>query len=127
MAENSIVDTYIKRITKQTKKLCTYQPEFDITIRNFAELLAERERVYQKYLSEGAAAVIVHRSDRGSENTVKNPLLLTWLDLTAEARKFAGELGLTPKALRTLSDIKIQPPTKENPFEEVLNRIENNL
>ena len=124
MPDKRTINRYISKITDQTKALRTYQPEFNTIIQNFAELLSERDRVLKQYMDEGSRPVITHRSDRGAVNTVKNPLLLMWLDLTAEARKYANELGLTPKALRTLSDVKIQPPKAETPLEKVLREIE---
>ena len=119
------VDECTALITQQCQSLRTYQPEFGITIRNFAELLAERDCIYEKFLAEGGSAVTIHRSDRGSINHVKNPLLLIWLDLTAEARKYAGELGLTARSLRTLSDAKIPPPKKESELSRIIRELEN--
>lgn len=125
MRKNAAVKRYHTQIVQQLEALHIYKEEFGLIINVYAETLAERDRVYQQYLEEGAMAVIERVSDRGARNSGKNPLLQTWQDLSELCRKLSNELGLSPASLKRLSDQKIQPPRQASPLEKVLISLEN--
>lgn len=124
MRGNAAVKRYRQQIVKQLEQLHIYKDEFLLIVNVYAETLAERDRVYKQYVDEGSQPVIEKTSDRGAKNTGKNPLLQTWCDLSELCRKLSNELGLTPAALKRLSDQKIQPPKQQSPLEKVIERLE---
>ena len=124
MRENAAVKRYRQQIVKQLEALHIYKPEFSLTINVYAETLAERDRIYKQYVDEGAQPVIEKVSDRGARNTGKNPLLQAWTDLSELCRKLSNELGLSPAALKRLSDQKVTPPKQQSPLEKVIEEFE---
>lgn len=124
MHENNAIKAYKSEIIRQLEALNIYKAEFSLIINVYAETLAERDRIYKQYVDEGAQPVIEKVSDRGARNTGKNPLLQAWTDLSELCRKLSNELGLSPAALKRLSDQKIQPPRQRSPLEKVIEELE---
>jgi len=124
MHENKAIKAYKEEIVSQLEALHIFKPEFSLIINVYAETLAERDRIYKQYVDEGAQPVIEKVSDRGARNTGKNPLLQAWTDLSELCRKLSNELGLSPAALKRLSDQKIQPPKQQTPLEKVIEKWE---
>lgn len=124
MHENKSIKAYKSAIISQLETLHVYKAEFDLIISVFAQVLAERDAVYAQYIAEGAQPVIEKVSDRGARNTGKNPLLQAWTDLSELCRKLSNELGLSPAALKRLSDQKVTPPKQQSPLEKVIEKLE---
>lgn len=91
-----------KTITKQIKVDRDYIRAFDTTLSILAEILEERDRVYEAYVEDGARPVVIFTTDRGAENLKPNPLLRQWQDLNVTALQYLRDLGLTPAGLRKL-------------------------
>lgn len=127
MHENNAIKAYKEEIVSQLEALNIYKSEFSLIINVYAETLAERDRIYKQYVDEGAQPVIEKVSDRGARNTGKNPLLQAWTDLSELCRKLSNELGLSPAALKRLSDQKVTPPKQQSPLEKVIEKWENNM
>lgn len=93
---------------KKIKEACigvgTYRKEFEPIINTLADILENRDRVYEQFLSSGGNAVIKHTNKGGRTNLVKNPLLVSWAELNTQALTFWRDLGLTPSGYRKLSD-----------------------
>lgn len=124
MHENKAIKAYKEEIVSQLEALNIYKSEFSLIINVYAETLAERDRIYKQYVDEGAQPVIEKVSDRGARNTGKNPLLQAWTDLSELCRKLSNELGLSPAALKRLSDQKVTPPKQQSPLEKVIEKWE---
>lgn len=124
MHENNAIKAYKSEIIRQLEALNIYKSEFSLIINVYAETLAERDRIYMQYVDEGAQPVIEKVSDRGARNTGKNPLLQAWTDLSELCRKLSNELGLSPAALKRLSDQKVTPPKQQSPLEKVIEKFE---
>lgn len=99
---------WVTLLKKQTKGIGTYRKEFDQVIKDAANILEQRDAVYTQYMEEGAHPVIKKTSDRGAENTAKNPLLSTWEDLNKTALSFYRDLGLTPAGLKRLTAVVVE-------------------
>ena len=112
-----------KKWEKMIKKHCemaeTMRDEFVPVIHSLAVILEERDRAYEQYVAEGAQPVIIRTSDRGAENPAKNPLLVTWMDLNAQALTYWRDLGLTPAGLKRINENGLTKK-KKNPLVEAL-------
>lgn len=95
-------DEWKKIIEKQISSNESYLASFQTTIIILAEMLEERDRVYQAYLDTGAEPVITFTSDRGAENPKQNPLLRQWQEINTTALAYLRDLGITPAGLRKL-------------------------
>lgn len=97
-----------KKWKSKVKKACenigTYSSEFDPVIRTLANLMESRDRVYEQFISSGGNPVISYTNKGGATNLVKNPLMVSWLDIDAMALTYWRELGLTPQGYKKLSD-----------------------
>lgn len=124
MSDTNAVQKYIDIITEQLEALQTYRPQFETVIRLTAELLAERDKVYEQYEAEGQQPVITKTSDRGAQNTTENPLLRTWRDLTENCRKNLSELGLSPRSLKALTEQKAAPPKQESSLMKIIKQFD---
>ena len=95
-------DEWKKIIEEQISSNKNYLASFQTTIIILAEMLEERDRVYQAYLESGAEPVITFTSDRGAENPKQNPLLRQWQEINTTALAYLRDLGITPAGLRKL-------------------------
>ena len=96
------------KIKKATVTVGTYQPSFDDVINTLADLLAERDRVYEQYIKDGAQPLVEVISDRGASNMRNNPLLVTWRDMNRDALQYWRDLGLTPAGLKKINEDSMQ-------------------
>lgn len=90
------------RIISATKAVGTYRDAFLPMIDTLANILAERDKIYQEYVETGAKPVVEHTNKNGSTNMTKNPLLVSWGDMNTSALSYWRDLGLTPAGLKKL-------------------------
>ena len=112
-----------KKIKKATETVGTYQESFDEVINTLADLLAERDRVYDKYIEEGAEPLVLVTSDRGKENMRDNPLLTTWRSINRDVLQYWRDLGLTPAGLKKIMDDSMKQP-EASALDKVLEKLE---
>lgn len=93
-----------RKILEQMQAVSTYRESFLPSVNALAEILAQREQAYKDFLSSGEGAVVTRISDRGSENTAKNPRLQVWIDLNNQALAYWRDLGLTPAGLKKIDE-----------------------
>ena len=91
-------------IKQATIDIGTYKDAFNPVINALAKVLAQRDAVYERFIREGAMAVVERVSDRGAVNSAKNPLLVIWDNLNSTALSYWRELGLTPAGLKRIKD-----------------------
>lgn len=104
--------SYELSIKRKLKKLGTYRPEHAEIIRRTAELYVQAEKLEEQYKKSGGNAVITHTNKHGEKNLVKNPLLAARNDVYSQLLAHERELGLTPAALRKLTDGVGKKPKK---------------
>lgn len=101
-----------REIIKKCTSVGTFRSDFLPVINTLADILEERDRVRRQYIDEGSQPVIIKVSDRGAQNTAKNPLLQMWEDLNRDALAYWRELGLTPAGLKALDKEAMKPKQK---------------
>ena len=92
------------KIKAACESMGTYRKEYEPTILALADILESRDKVYRQFVSSGANPVISYTNKGGATNLTKNPLMVSWLDLNAQALVYWRELGLTPAGYKKLSD-----------------------
>ena len=105
-------EDWIERITGELKALNTYKPAYDTVIGSLADILAERDNVYQMYQRSGGQPIVKRTSDRGAVNLAKNPALVMWNELNTQALSYWRELGMTPSGYKKLNATVIESPTR---------------
>lgn len=109
-----------KTIVKCMKTAGTYQKQYDSAINSLADILEQRDRVYEQFVEEGSQATVIKISDRGAENSVKNPLLAIWMELNRDALAYWRELGLTPGGLKKINESAVKAIKNVTALEKAL-------
>lgn len=100
------------RIRQQLRALGTTEPAYDSVIAALADVLEQRDLVYEQYTESGSQPVREYTNKGGATNLTKNPLLTLWDDLNKTALAYWRELGLTPSSYRKITG---EGPKKEKP------------
>lgn len=90
-------------IKKQLSGLGQQEKAYDSVVATLADILEQRDIVYEKYQSEGCQPVREYTNKGGATNTTKNPLLVLWDDLNKSALAYWRELGLTPSSYKKMT------------------------
>lgn len=109
------------RIKKACIEAGTYKPYFDEMIISLAAVLEKRDEAEIGYVDSGNAPVVEHTNQGGATNLVKNPYLIVWMDLNAQALSYWRDLGLTPAGLKKLGENTLT--VKTSALEEALSKI----
>lgn len=92
-----------KLIKKQLSRLGQTEEAYHSVISTLADILEQRDSVYQEYVDGGCEAVREYTNKGGNTNLTKNPLLVLWDDLNKSALAYWRELGLTPSSYKKLT------------------------
>lgn len=91
------------RIAASLKQISVDPKQYQAVIDTLADILEQRDACLERYVSDGAVPVMEYTNKGGATNTVKNPLLILWTDLNAQALAYWRELGLTPSAYKKMT------------------------
>ena len=111
---------WIRKIKAACRKAGTYQPQFRYVIETLAQIMEDRDKVHEQYLSSGAHPTIIHTNKAKEQNIVKNPMLVMELDLNAQALAYWRDLGLTPAGLKKLNADVVKDKTASDGLEKLL-------
>lgn len=101
------------RIKKACIEAETYKPYFDFVIDELAGILARRDAAQEAY-DEDPQPVVAYTNKNGSENMVKNPVLVLIDDMTRSALAYWRDLGLTPAGLRKINERTFREKDKDS-------------
>ncbi len=110
-------------IEDHTKAAKTYQHFFKPTIDTLADILEQRDLVYEEFIESGGEAVVEFVSDRGAVNLKRNPRLQVWEELNTQALSFWRDLGLTPAGLKKINESVLKDDNKSSSLEEALKKL----
>ena len=97
-------------IKRQLSALGQTEKAYDSVISTLADILEQRDAVYQEYIDAGCEPVREYTNKGGATNLTKNPLLVLWDDLNKSALAYWRELGLTPSGYKKMTS---DAPKKE--------------
>ena len=90
-------------IKKQLEWLGQTETAYDSVVSTLADILEQRDVVYQQYIDGGCEPVREYTNKGGATNLTKNPLLVLWDDLNKSALAYWRELGLTPSSYKKMT------------------------
>lgn len=105
-----------RKITKSMMDNDTYDDSYIPVIETLSEILDRRDSVVKQFKDEGSQYVIVKTSDRGAQNTAKNPLLGIIQECEKDALSYWTALGLTPQSMKRLISEKKEEEVKKSPL-----------
>ena len=111
---------WMRKIKAACKKAGTYQPQFTYIIETLAQIMENRDKVHQQYVSTGSHPTIIHTNKAKEQNVVKNPMLVMELDLNAQALAYWRDLGLTPAGLKKLNAEVVKDKQAGGNLEKIL-------
>ena len=111
---------WMRKIKAACKKAGTYQPQFTYIIETLAQIMENRDKVHQQYVSTGSHPTIIHTNKAKEQNVVKNPMLVMELDLNAQALAYWRDLGLTPAGLKKLNAEAVKDKQAGGNLEKIL-------
>lgn len=114
-----------QEIKKCLQEAGTYDVAFKLPIEILAGVLEKRDRIEEINLEVyDGEPVIVFADKDGQMQIKKNPCLTEWNSLNDMAMKHWRELGLTPKAQKTITEGKVKTQAKKSKLERVLDELE---
>lgn len=111
---------WMRKIKAACKKAGTYQPQFTYIIETLAQIMEDRDKVHEQYVSTGSHPTIIHTNKAKEQNVVKNPMLVMELDLNAQALAYWRDLGLTPAGLKKLNAEVVKDQKSAGGLEKLL-------
>ena len=90
-------------IKKQLSRLGQTEEAYHSVVSTLADILEQRDSVYQEYVDGGCEAVREYTNKGGNTNLTKNPLLVLWDDLNKTALAYWRELGMTPSSYKKMT------------------------
>ena len=90
-------------IKRQLSALGQTEKAYDSVISTVADILEQRDAVYQEYIDTGCEPVREYTNKGGNTNLTKNPLLVLWDDHNKTALAYWRELGLTPSSYKKMT------------------------
>ena len=91
------------RINQQLSALGQTEKAYDSVVSTLADILEQRDAVYQDYIDGGCEPVREYTNKGGATNLTKNPLLVLWDDLNKSALAYWRELGMTPSSYKKMT------------------------
>lgn len=98
-------EEWIESIRNDCETAGTYRLQFENVIRTLAEIMVKRDEVMAAYDGE---PIVMHTNSHCKTNRAKNPALMLWADLNAQALQYWKELGLTPMSFKKMGVASIE-------------------
>lgn len=109
-----------KRIKEAMAENGLDKPQFSLIVETLADILEQRDLIFEEYKKSGGQACIVKTSDRGAKNVAKNPYLSMWLDFNSAAVAYWRECALSPAALRKISVEALSGTDNSTSFDKLI-------
>lgn len=108
--EEKEINKIIKATTKDMEAIGTYRPEFNATIRTYAEMRQQYKKLTNEFYEGGCNITEEYTNKAGFTNIRKTALYLALETLRKDIVNHENILGLTPAGLKK---IKSDPPKKK--------------
>lgn len=111
-----------RQIVDRMTALGVYKVQYMAAIDRLAALYVQMDELIAEYKESGGAPVVEHTNKAGATNAAMSPYLATLLQIQTQALAHERELGLTPAALRKLTD-GVEQKQKKSPLEMALEKL----
>ena len=97
-----------KELTKKTKQIGTYRPEFETTIVILADILTRRDLAMEQWISEGSLPTV----ELTNKATATHPALKLAMDCESAVLPYLKEMGLTASSYKRIKGDTSDAPTE---------------
>lgn len=112
-----------ERVIKEAcQEAGTYQPFFDLIIKELAGIMDTKDAALEIYEKSGGSPVVKYTNKGGFTNLRKNPALAVIQECNQQALAYWRDLGLTPSGFKKL-DGMVNKQTEKDAFSELLGGI----
>lgn len=101
------------------RNLGTYRPEFETSVRRYAELRVQYDILNDQWYESGCAITEEYTNKAGATNQRKTTLYLTLENIRKELIELENLFGLTPKGLKAIKSKGLEEQ-KQSLLEKVL-------
>ncbi len=101
------------------RSLGTYRPEFETSVRRYAELRVQYDILNDQWYENGCAITEEYTNKAGATNQRKTTLYLTLENIRKELIELENLFGLTPKGLKAIKSKGLEEQ-KQSLLEKVL-------
>lgn len=113
---------FYQSVHQKCRRLGIWHPEFEVPARRLAKIYVRIADVESRIEADSFEPVVEHTNKSGATNMVKNPLLSQIDALYDQALVYERELGLTPAALKRITDSAAAEKPKDR-FSEILKSV----
>lgn len=94
----------IKNIIEDMQAVNTYKPQFNPTIRVYAETQQQYNTLYKEFIISGGKIMEEYTNNSGFTNERKTAIYLSIETLRKDLVNYQNVLGLTPSGLKKIND-----------------------
>jgi phage terminase small subunit len=102
--EQKEVNKIIKNTIKEMQEVNTYKPQFDATVKIYAETQQIYNRAYKDFIISGGRMMEEYTNNSGFTNIRKTATYLAIENLRSDLVNYRSILGLTPLGLKKIND-----------------------
>lgn len=126
--EEKKINEQIKKIIEQTvtdlKAIGVYRPEFDSTIKAYAQMRQQYDTLMKEFYSTGCKITEEYTNKAGATNIRKTALYLAIETLRKDIVNHENILGLTPLALKKITKNSGNNNKKESKLGQALKKLD---
>lgn len=104
------------------KKIGTFKPEFEVSVRRYAELRIQYEILQDKWYEEGCKITEEYTNKSGATNIRKTALYLALESLRKDLLEMENIFGLTPKGLKLIKNKGLEAK-KDSALDKALGKL----
>lgn len=113
------INKLCNKTIENMRNLGTYRPEFETSVRRYAELRVQYDILNDQWYESGCAITEEYTNKAGATNQRKTTLYLTLENIRKELIELENLFGLTPKGLKAIKSKGLEEQ-KQSLLEKVL-------
>lgn len=119
--EQKEVNKIIKNTIKEMQEVNTYKPQFNATIKIYAENQQMYNQAYKDFIISGGKMTEEYTNNAGSTNIRKTATYMAIETLRNDLMNYRSMLGLTPLGLKKIND-EMKAKKKTSKLTQAVNR-----
>jgi hypothetical protein len=123
-AKEKQIRKIIKQVIEDMKVVGTYRPQFDRTVRTYAEMSYDYKILLRQFENSGDQFVDEYTNKSGATNAMTTAIYSEIKTIRKEMVTYESILGLTPAGLKRINKEMDQSKKKTSSLEKALSKLE---